>query len=74
MTGYLSVFCNSGMAEGVTLSNLKSPLETDTLASSFPLGVSNQFLGRTARVSAQKGSLLLVWEGEGALDSPLPHV
>ena len=74
MTGYLSVFCNSGMAEGVTLSNLKYPLENDTLSSSFPLGVSNQFVGQSARVSVQKGSLLLIWEEKGDLYSLLPQL
>ena len=70
----MSVFCNSGMAEGVTLSNLKYPLENDTLSSSFPLGVSNQFLGQSARVSVQKGSLLLIWEEKGDLYSLLPQL
>ena len=45
MSGYLSVFCNSGTAEGVTLAGLKYPLDRYDLTGGFPLGVSNQFLG-----------------------------
>ena len=74
MSGYLSAFCNSGTAEGVTLENLKFPLEHSTLTSSFPLGVSNQFLGQSARVSVEKGSLLLIWEDKGDFSSLLPQL
>lgn len=74
MCGYLSVFCNSGSAEGVTLSGLKYPLENDTLTGDFPLGVSNQFLGCEAVVSVRKGSLLLLWEDQGDFYSRLPRL
>lgn len=74
MSGYLSAFCNSGTAEGVTLENLKFPLEHSTLTSSFPLGVSNQFLGQSARVSVEKGSLLLIWEDKEDFYSLLPQL
>ena len=74
MSGYLSAFCNSGTSEGVTLENLKFPLEHSTLTSSFPLGVSNQFLGQSARVSVEKGSLLLIWEDKGDFYSLLPQL
>ena len=72
MSGYLSVFCNSGTAEGVTLSGLKYPLDRYTLSGSFPLGVSNQFLGAEAGVSVEKGSLLLIWEDKGDFYAKLP--
>ena len=65
MSGYLSVFCNSGTAEGVTLSNLKYPLDDSEFTGSFPLGVSNQFLDVPAQVSVRRGSLLLIWEDKG---------
>ena len=74
MSGYLSVFCNSGAAEGVTLSGLKYPLTDDTLTGSFPLGVSNQFLGVEASVSAKRGSLILVWEDKGDFYAKLPKL
>lgn len=65
MKGHLSVFCNGGTAEGVTLTGLKYPLENYTMADSFPIGVSNEFLGETATVTVKKGSLLLLWEETG---------
>ena len=60
--GILSLFCLGPDAEGVTLENLYYPLEKGTLTSSFPLGVSNHFIGKPARISAEKGSLLAMWD------------
>jgi len=74
MSGYLSVFCNSGTAEGVALTGLKYPLDNYTLTGTFPLGVSNQFLGQQAQVSARTGSLILVWEDRGDFYSKLPSL
>jgi len=74
MTGFLSVFCNSGTAEGVDLAGLKYPLVRYTLTGDFPLGISNQFLGQTASVSVQRGSLLLIWEDKGDFYAKLPKL
>ena len=61
-SGYLSVFAYSEKAEGVTLKGLKYELEEVTLANSFPLGVSNAFIGKEAVVCVKKGVLLLVMD------------
>lgn len=74
MSGYLSVFCNSGTARGVYLRGLRFPLEDYTMHSSFPIGVSNEFLGRQATVSVTEGSLLLVWEEKGDFYTQLPQL
>lgn len=74
MSGYLSVFCNSGTAEGVTLSNVKYPLDGYTMSGSFPIGVSNEFLGAPATVSVRSGSLLLLWEDKGDFYARLPKL
>lgn len=74
MSGYLSVLCNSGTAEGVELTGLKYPLDKYTLTSRFPLGLSNQFLGQEAAVSVETGSLLLLWEDRGDFYSKLPKL
>lgn len=71
MTGYLSVFCGSGTAGGVTLSGLKYELDRAELTSSFPLGVSNEFTGVPARVSVEDGTLLVLWRGENVEESLL---
>ena len=72
--GTLSIFCNSGTAQGVTLRGLKYPLERRTLTGDLPLGVSNQFLGEPAQVSVERGSLLLLWEERGDFYSLLPRL
>lgn len=64
MTGYLSVFCASGTAKGVTLSGLKYELDHAELTGSFPLGVSNEFAGAAARVAVTDGTLLVLWQGD----------
>lgn len=71
MSGYLSVFCVSGRAEGVTLSGLKYELTDAQLESSFPLGVSNEFTGEPARVAVEEGTLLALWHGKNIEDSLL---
>ena len=49
---FLSAFCNSGTAQGVSLTGLKFCLDNATLTSSFPVGVSNEFLGKESSVSS----------------------
>lgn len=61
-TGILSLFCLGPDAEGVTLENLHYPLENGRLTSGFPLGVSNHFVGKSAKISVKKGSLLALWD------------
>ncbi len=60
--GILSLFCLGPDAEGVTIEGLHYPLENGTLTSGFPLGVSNHFTGRQARIAVEKGSLLALWD------------
>jgi thiamine pyrophosphokinase len=65
--GYLSVFCHGADATGVTVRNLHYNVENTTLTAGFPLGVSNRFVGKEATVSAQQGSLLLIWQRQNGL-------
>ena len=65
--GYLSVFCHGADATGVTVRNLHYNVENTTLTAGFPLGVSNRFVGEEATVSAQQGSLLLIWQRQNGL-------
>lgn len=60
--GILSVFCMGKDALGVTLTGLKYPLQNGTLCASFPLGVSNHFMGVPATVQVTDGSLLLLYD------------
>jgi len=60
--GVLSLFCLGPDAKGVTLENLYYPLSDGTLTSGFPLGVSNHFTGKPARVTVKEGSILALWD------------
>ena len=71
MSGYLSVFCNSGTARGITLSGLKYPLTDGQLTSSDPLGVSNEFTSSPAHVAVADGTLLVLWQGDDVDESLL---
>ena len=64
LCGVLSVLAHGGPAEGVTLEGLKYPLEDATLTPDVPLGVSNEFVGKEARISLSRGTLLLFYTTE----------
>ncbi len=59
--GYVSVFAYGNEAKGVDLIGLKYPLNNATLDHSYPLGVSNEFIGEEASVSVREGKLLIVF-------------
>lgn len=61
-SGIVSVFCLDGRAEGVTIRGLQYGLEQGVLESSYPLGVSNHFVGRAATVRVEKGTLLVMYD------------
>ncbi|MDR1559345.1 MAG: hypothetical protein LBS84_06550, partial [Clostridiales bacterium] len=58
--GYISVFAYSDRACGVSVEGLKYGLTNAVLESSFPLGVSNEFVGRKGRVCVREGVLLII--------------
>ena len=60
--GTISVFCHGRDARGVTLDGLYYPLENGILTAGFPLGASNHFTGKPARITVEDGSLLIIWE------------
>lgn len=62
--GILSLFCMGKDASGVTLRGLKYPMENGTVTASFPIGISNQFLGLPAAVTVRNGSLLALYDRE----------
>ncbi len=59
--GYVSVFSHSEKCEGVYLKGLKYPLENAVLTSSFPLGVSNEFLGVESEIIIGRGTAIVVF-------------
>ena len=60
--GYLSVFCLGDEAKGVFEEGLKYGLRDALLTKEYPLGVSNEFIGKQSRVSVREGTLLLIRE------------
>lgn len=61
--GNISVFAVSSSCEGVTLKGLSYELENATLTSSFPLGVSNEFIAKESSITVKDGLLLIIWQG-----------
>lgn len=64
MKGRLSVFSMTEKSEGVTLSDLKYELKDAVITNDFPIGISNEFVGKAASVTVEKGTLLVMvaWE------------
>lgn len=67
LEGTVSVFCLGADAEGVDLEGLYYPLKSATLTAGFPLGVSNHFTGKEAKISVKSGSLLVLWDRKNGL-------
>jgi len=68
--GVLSVFALSDQASGVTLKNLKYELHNKSITRTFPIGVSNEFVGRESVICVEEGELLVMWQRENRI---FPH-
>ena len=64
--GILSLFC-LGASARVTIEGLHYPLENGTLTPDFPLGVSNHFVGKPARITVHDGLVLALWDRKNSL-------
>lgn len=58
---YVSVFALSDVCEGVTISNLRYCTENIRLTNDFPLGVSNEFTGKAAKISVKSGTVAVYY-------------
>ncbi len=65
MSGYVSVFSHSETAEGVYLKGLKYELDNAKMTNTYPLGVSNEFIGEESTISVKNGTLLVVYPRMG---------
>ena len=65
-SGIFSLFCLGASAE-VSIGGLQYPLEHGHLTPDFPLGVSNHFVGRPARITAHEGLVLALWDRANGL-------
>lgn len=59
--GYISVFSHSDECRGVCIEGLKYNLSDATLKNAFPLGVSNEFIGKESRIIIGKGTAILIY-------------
>ncbi len=64
----VSVFAWGGEARGVSLSGLKYPLGYATLSPNVALGVSNEFVDESAKISVDDGTLVLVLDLPGDIE------
>lgn len=55
----ISVFAFGGDAYGVTERGLKYSVSNGTIRQEFPIGVSNEFIGKDAEISVRNGMLLI---------------
>lgn len=70
-SGTLSVFAMDASAKGVYLRDVSYPLEDAELTNSFPIGVSNEFIGKPATIGVENGTLLVMWQ---AAKEELPKI
>ena len=59
--GILSLFCLGEAAE-VSIEGLKYGLDHGMLTPDFPLGVSNHFEGKPAKITVHRGLVLALWD------------
>lgn len=59
--GYISVFSCSDKATGIYLKGLKYELENAVILNTFPVGVSNEFIGVKSLVTVEAGTLIVVF-------------
>lgn len=58
-SGTVSVFSADTRCEGVSIKGLKYEVDSAPLTNDFPLGVSNELIGKPACISVEKGTLLI---------------
>lgn len=59
--GTISVFCHSQTATGVYERGLQYALEDATLKNTYPLGISNAFVGKESMISVAQGTLVILF-------------
>ncbi len=57
MDGVLSLFALGKEAKGVTITGMKYPLTDYTIRNDFPIGISNEFIGKHASITVEDGEL-----------------
>lgn len=58
LEGYFSLFSLGKEAKGVTIKGMKYEVEDYHMTNDFPIGVSNEFIGKEATISVEDGELV----------------
>ena len=61
LSGYISVFSLSDESKGVTIESLKYETDNITMYNCLTRGLSNEFIGKRARISVRDGILLVTY-------------
>ena len=61
--GNISIFSADTKASGVTVKGLLYELENAEIKSDFPLGVSNEFIGKESVITVENGTLNIIFDG-----------
>ncbi len=61
LKGYISVFSLCDESEGVSIEGLKYEVKDVNLRLDTPFGVSNEFVGKEAKISVKNGRLMVVY-------------
>ena len=60
-TGYISFFSLYEKSSGVTVKNLRYELDNYDIYENYPLGIDNEFIGKSASIEVKKGKLLVIY-------------
>jgi len=60
-SGTISIFSHSNVAEGVSITGLKFSVSNVTLSNTFPIGVSNEFVGEESKIEVTSGTLIITY-------------
>ena len=63
-SGYISIFSMYEKCSGVTIKNLRYELNNYDLYENYPLGIDNEFIGKSASIEVKKGKLLVIYNKE----------
>lgn len=61
-SGYISMISHSDKSSGVSISGLKYELKNADLSNTFPIGVSNEFVGKKSKISVLSGTIIIIYE------------
>ena len=61
-SGLFSVFSVQGKATGVTIQGLRYTMQEGELSDAFPMGISNEWIGKPAFVEVKQGELFIIFD------------